>query len=122
MPRKHSVRTENAPEHRGLNDIVGVVLLGLALLLFVAMSSFEPRDVSANRTDYNQQPHNLSGPAGAYIAHFFFQAFGAGALCGVKTAGPIPRCKGDPTGSPLGLLGVSPQQRRAGENRLSLVR
>ncbi len=80
MPRKHSVRTENAPEHRGLNDIVGVVLLGLALLLFVAMSSFEPRDVSANRTDHNQQPHNLIGPAGAWIAYYFFQAFGAGAF------------------------------------------
>ena len=80
MPRKHSVRTENAPEHRGLNDIVGVVLIGIALLLFVAMASFEPRDVKANRTDYNQQPHNLIGPAGASIAHFFFQAFGAGAF------------------------------------------
>jgi S-DNA-T family DNA segregation ATPase FtsK/SpoIIIE len=80
VPRKHSVRTENAPEHRGLNDIVGVVLLGLALLLFVAMSSFEPRDVSANRTDHNQQPHNFIGPAGAWIAHYFFQAFGAGAF------------------------------------------
>jgi S-DNA-T family DNA segregation ATPase FtsK/SpoIIIE len=63
-----------------LNDIVGVVLIGIALLLFVAMASFEPRDVKANRTDYNQQPHNLIGPAGSAIAHFFFQAFGAGAF------------------------------------------
>ena len=80
MPRKHSVRTDSAPEHRGLNDIVGVVLLGLALLLFIAMSSFEPRDVSANRTDHNEQPHNLIGRAGAWMAYYFFQAFGAGAF------------------------------------------
>ena len=80
MPRKYSVRTENTPEHRGLNDIVGVVLLGVALLLFVAMTSFEPRDVVEIATDHNQTPHNLIGPAGAWLAHKFFQAFGAAAF------------------------------------------
>lgn len=80
MPRKYSVRTENTPEHHGKRDIVGVALLGLALLLFVAMASFEPRDVSANQTDHNGQPRNLIGPAGAWIAYYFFQGFGAAAF------------------------------------------
>jgi len=80
VPRKHSVRTEDTPEHRGFNDIVGVVLLGIALLLFVAMSSFEPRDVIEIATDHNQTPHNWIGPAGAWLAHKFFQAFGAAAF------------------------------------------
>src|SRR6185436_7321529 len=44
------------------------------------MASFVPKDVSANQTDHNQQPHNLIGPAGAWIAYYFFQAFGAGAF------------------------------------------
>ena len=79
MPRKNSVRTERTEktEHRGFNDIVGVVLLGLALLLFVAMSSFDRNDVSANTTQTNTSTHNLIGPAGAWIAYYFFQAFGA---------------------------------------------
>jgi S-DNA-T family DNA segregation ATPase FtsK/SpoIIIE len=53
------------------------VLLGFALLLFVAMSSFDRNDVSANTTQTNTSTHNLIGPAGAWIAYYFFQAFGA---------------------------------------------
>jgi S-DNA-T family DNA segregation ATPase FtsK/SpoIIIE len=77
VPRKESERT---PEHRGLNDIVGVVLLAVALLLFIAMTSFDRNDVAANTTNRNVTPHNLIGGAGSWIAHFFFQAFGAGAF------------------------------------------
>jgi S-DNA-T family DNA segregation ATPase FtsK/SpoIIIE len=77
VPRKEPERT---PEHRGLNDIVGVVLLAVALLLFIAMTSFDRNDVAANTTNRNVTPHNLIGGAGSWIAHFFFQAFGAGAF------------------------------------------
>ena len=77
MPRKDSERT---PEHRGFNDIIGVVLLGIALLLFVAMSSFDRHDIGTNITSPNRPPHNAIGPAGAWIAHIFFQAFGAAAF------------------------------------------
>jgi S-DNA-T family DNA segregation ATPase FtsK/SpoIIIE len=89
VPRKEPERT---PEHRGLNDIVGVVLLAVALLLFIAMTSFDRNDVAANTTNRNVTPHNLIGGAGSWIAHFFFQAFGAGAfvlpiLCAVFGVG-----------------------------------
>ena len=77
MPRKD---TERTPEHRGLNDIIGVVLLAVALLLFIAMTSFDRNDVAANTTNRNVTPHNLIGGAGSWIAHLFFQAFGAGAF------------------------------------------
>ena len=80
MPRKDSERTERTPEHRGFHDIIGVVLLGLAVLLFVAMLSFEPRDISKTATDHNLTARNWIGPAGAWLAHFFFQAFGAAAF------------------------------------------
>jgi hypothetical protein len=59
---------------------VGVVLLGIALLLFVAMSSFDRNDIESLRTDHNITAHNLIGPAGARIAYYFFLAFGAGAF------------------------------------------
>jgi S-DNA-T family DNA segregation ATPase FtsK/SpoIIIE len=77
VPRKDSERT---PEHRGFNDIIGVVLLGIALLLFVAMSSFDRHDIGTNITSPNKPPHNAIGPAGAWIAHVFFLAFGAAAF------------------------------------------
>ncbi len=78
MARKESERT---PEHhRGINDIIGVVLLAVALLLFIAMTSFEPKDVLETATNSNQTPHNWIGPVGAWLAHKFFQAFGAGAF------------------------------------------
>ena len=77
MPRKDSERT---PEHRGFNDIIGVVLLGIALLLFVAMSSFDRHDISSIASPPNKPVHNAIGPAGAWIAHLLFQPFGAAAF------------------------------------------
>ena len=59
---------------------MGVVLLGLALLLFIAMSSFDRNDIAANTTVPNVFAHNWIGRAGAWIAHYFFQAFGAAAF------------------------------------------
>ena len=59
---------------------MGVVLLGVALLLFVAMSSFDRNDVAANTTHPNTTTHNFIGPAGAWIAYYLFLAFGAAAF------------------------------------------
>ncbi len=77
MPRKDSGRTS---EHHGFNDVIGVVLLGFALLLFVAMCSFDPADVSANTTNTNHSTHNWIGPIGAWTAQLLFQGFGVGAF------------------------------------------
>ena len=77
MARKDS---ESTPEHHGFNDVVGVVLLGLALLLFIAMASFDRYDIKATTTMPNVFAHNWIGRAGAWIAHYFFQAFGAAAF------------------------------------------
>ncbi|HMJ90372.1 MAG TPA: DNA translocase FtsK [Candidatus Acidoferrum sp.] len=77
MPRKDSGRPS---EHHGFNDVIGVVLLGFALLLFVAMCSFDPADVSANTTDTNHSTRNWIGPIGAWTAQLLFQGFGVGAF------------------------------------------
>jgi len=74
MARKSSVDTK---PHHGLNDVVGIVLLGLALLLLVAMLSYDARDISHNYVASQKPPnHNLIGPLGAYLAYAVFLATG----------------------------------------------
>jgi len=77
VPRKDSQR---AAEHQGLNDVIGFVLLGVAILLFVSMCSFDRNDISANTTATNPTTHNSIGPIGAWVAHYLFIGFGAGAF------------------------------------------
>ena len=66
-------------QHRGVSDIVGIVLIAAALLLMVAQLSFDRGDVSSNKYPPNPTTHNLIGTAGAFGANVFFQGFGAGA-------------------------------------------
>jgi DNA segregation ATPase FtsK/SpoIIIE, S-DNA-T family len=78
VPRKDSGRTF---EHHGFNDVIGVVLLGFALLLFVAMCSFDPADTPGTDTTVrNPSTVNWIGPVGAWTAHFLFRGFGVGAF------------------------------------------
>ncbi len=63
-----------------MNDVIGVVLLGFALLLFVSMCSFDPSDISSNTTATNESKHNWIGPVGAWMAQLLFQGFGVGAF------------------------------------------
>ena len=70
MARKSSVETK---PHHGPNDVVGIILLGLALLLLVAMLSYDARDISRNYVASQKPPnHNLIGPLGAHLAYFVF--------------------------------------------------
>ncbi len=68
------------PEHRGLSDIIGIVLIAASLLVMVAQLSFDPNDVDSNRVPPNQAAHNLIGGAGAFFANLLFRLFGAGAF------------------------------------------
>src|SRR5258706_9515495 len=77
MARKDSQKTAQV---RGFSDIIGIVLVALALLLLVAQLSFHPHDVSRNTVPPNQTVHNWIGPAGAYGAYGLFFLFGAGAF------------------------------------------
>ena len=70
MARKSSVETK---PHHGLNDVVGIVLLGTALLLLVAMMSYDARDIAHNYVASQKPPgHNLIGPLGAHLAYLVF--------------------------------------------------
>ncbi len=64
---------------RGGNDILGILLLGLALLLFAALFSFDKYDLAAVRTPPNDPPHNWVGQFGARMGYSLFFTLGAGA-------------------------------------------
>jgi len=61
---------------RGFGDIVGIVLLATALLLLVALLSFDRYDVAFVKNPPNHPMHNLIGIIGAYVGYFFFFILG----------------------------------------------
>lgn len=64
---------------RGRGDLVGIILFGVALLLFAALFSFDRFDLAANRVPPNDPAHNLIGGFGASMAYWLFLYFGAAA-------------------------------------------
>src|SRR5262245_19964162 len=79
MARKDSGRTARE-QPRGFSDIIGIVLIALALLLLVAQLSFDSQDVGVNRVPPNETTRNWIGSAGAFGANGLFLLFGAGAF------------------------------------------
>jgi S-DNA-T family DNA segregation ATPase FtsK/SpoIIIE len=77
MARKDSAGAAHA---RGLNDVIGLVLVALGLLLLVAQVSFDRDDLAANRVPANETVHNWIGSVGAHLANGLFFLFGAGAF------------------------------------------
>src|SRR5437868_15230713 len=76
MARKTSANSESA---HGFNDIVGIVLIGFALLLLVALLSYDLRDVPANGLPTNPAVRNWIGPFGAWLGYYWFLWVGGGA-------------------------------------------
>ena len=69
----------NARPSQGFSDVVGIVLLALAALLFVAFFSYDRNDLSYNTSTPNIPIHNWIGSVGAYMAFGCFFVFGAAA-------------------------------------------
>ncbi len=68
---------------RRLSELAGLALALGAITLFVALTTYNPRDPSLN-TATSQHATNLIGPTGSIIADFLLQGFGAaGILPGV---------------------------------------
>lgn len=63
----------------GTNEIIGIGLFCLAMLLLLALFSFHKGDLSFNGTEVNDPRHNLIGGAGAWVAQGCFLALGAAA-------------------------------------------
>ena len=65
--------------NNGFGDIIGLVLLGAATLLFFAQLSYDGRDLACNYTPPNHPAHNWIGLLGAWVADKSFFLFGAAA-------------------------------------------
>ncbi|MEO8429315.1 MAG: DNA translocase FtsK [Verrucomicrobiota bacterium] len=76
MARKESSNTHH---ERGLSDLTGIGLIGLAFLLVVALLSYDPKDLPVNTSHYNEISHNWIGLIGAWLGCALFFAFGAAA-------------------------------------------
>src|SRR5947207_14244124 len=76
MARKTSAHSESA---HGFNDVLGILLIGFALLLLVALLSYDLHDVPANGLPTNPSPRNWIGPFGAWLAYYWFFWVGGGA-------------------------------------------
>jgi len=73
-------RKTPAGQGNGLNDVIGVALLAVALLLLVAQFSFDRYDLEFIRTPPNKPIHNWIGPFGAHVAYASFFLLGLGAF------------------------------------------
>jgi len=72
-----------APENRTLDEVVGLVLLGLGTLLFLALISYTPKDLPgwfplSSTSRSNHPPQNFIGPMGAIGAGSIYFLLGAG--------------------------------------------
>ena len=73
-------KSGDAPHsNNGFNDVIGIALLALALLVLVAQWSFDRYDLSSVRVPPNKEIHNWIGPFGAYLAWFTFLPLGVAA-------------------------------------------
>ncbi len=71
-----------AQENRTFNEVIGLVLLGLGTLLFLALISYEPRDLPgwfplSYTSGANGRPHNIMGRVGAIGAGSSYFLLGA---------------------------------------------
>ena len=76
MARKAS--SESEPGH-GFNDVLGLALMGLAVLLLAALLSYDRHDVADNALPTNPSIHNWVGPFGAKMAYYWLLWVGAAA-------------------------------------------
>ncbi|MGE3311691.1 MAG: DNA translocase FtsK 4TM domain-containing protein [Limisphaerales bacterium] len=63
--------------HRGRLDLVGAILVAIALVWLVALFSYDRFDVRVNTARPNDPAHNWIGPVGAWWSELSFLAFGA---------------------------------------------
>ena len=69
---------DSAP-NRGWNDIIGIVLMGSAILLLIALFSYDAHDRPENHLPANHPVHNWIGPIGSWIAYEWLLGVGVSA-------------------------------------------
>ncbi len=69
----------NSAPHHGFNDVIGIVLMGCALLLLVALLSYHSQDTSDVVNPPNHPVQNWIGPFGAWMARSWLAWLGVSA-------------------------------------------
>src|SRR5579871_3620667 len=64
------------PAHHGFNDVIGIVLGCTAVLLLLALLSYDAHDLPQNAAPQNATTHNWIGPVGARLGYVVFMFFG----------------------------------------------
>ena len=77
MPRVRPAAPEEASRPARSGELTGVALLILAVVLLLALVSFNQNDLPSRALPVNDPPHNLLGRIGAFIADQLLFAFGA---------------------------------------------
>jgi S-DNA-T family DNA segregation ATPase FtsK/SpoIIIE len=62
------------------NEIIGLILMGVGLVITIALFSYSSDDSSWNSTGVHPGTHNLIGPMGARVADLLYQMFGLAAF------------------------------------------
>src|ERR1700736_4993150 len=68
-------------KHNAWNEVIGLVLLGVGMVLFLALISYTPKDVPSwvwfsAISPPNSPAQNFNGPTGAVIAGFLYMTLG----------------------------------------------
>ncbi|HTL17699.1 MAG TPA: DNA translocase FtsK [Patescibacteria group bacterium] len=74
MARKASTNSDSA---HPLNDVIGLALMGLAVLLLAALLSYDRHDLADNVLPTNPSVQNWVGPFGAKLAYYWLRTVGA---------------------------------------------
>jgi S-DNA-T family DNA segregation ATPase FtsK/SpoIIIE len=83
-PRRGTTLGADMPQsrkHNAWNEVMGLVLLGVGTVLFLALISYTPRDVPSwvwfsSISPPNNPAQNFIGPTGAIVAGFLYMTFG----------------------------------------------
>ena len=78
MARKKATRSK--VEDRGSVDVLGILYISFAVLLFGALGSYDAGDLAVNRQPPNEVIQNLMGRFGAWAAYLSFFIFGGAAF------------------------------------------
>ena len=74
MPRAKSNDTD--PPQKRPGELLGLALLGIAVVLLVALLSYDRNDISWVKQPPNHPPHNMLGLMGAWVAYVLTLGFG----------------------------------------------
>src|SRR5499433_3218031 len=78
MARRKIINRQNT--NGPWNEILGLILMGVALVIFLALISYDSADQSLNSVGGNARTRNWIGPMGAKLADALYQSFGIAAL------------------------------------------